>query len=127
MPFGRSGDAQGDLTDIGCPDCRGVLAVREDVKRRHLAFSCRVGHAYSGESLIAAKEDQLEESLWSAVEVYEEIAQLHGEMAARARADGLTSVAAAYQRRSRRALALKTVLRKVLIRDAPATADKVKR
>lgn len=111
---------------MGCPDCRGVLAVREEGRRGHLAFSCRVGHAYSGESLIRCKEEQLEDTLWSAVEVYEETALLHSEMSARARADGVREIADAYQARAQRASALVADLRQIIARDAPATTDRVK-
>jgi two-component system chemotaxis response regulator CheB len=122
MPFGRSapGSPAGDLTDLGCPDCRGVLAVREEGARRHLAFSCRVGHGYSGESLIAGKEEQLESSLWSAVEVYEEIVLLHDEMATRARADGVRELADAFQDRAERARVLMADLRQIIARDSVA-------
>ncbi len=70
-------EVAGELTDLGCPDCRGVLAVREEGRQGHLAFACSIGHAYSGESLISSKEEQIEDTLWSAVEVYQEIALLH--------------------------------------------------
>jgi len=128
VPFGRSklGVEASDLTDLGCPDCRGVLAVREDGRRGHLGFTCRIGHAFSGESLIRCKEEQLESSLWEAVEAYEEIAMLHQEMSRRTRAAGARAVAAAYSRRARRAVALTRELRAIIFKDAPAAADRVK-
>src|SRR3954469_25076533 len=83
--FGRStGPTDGALTDLGCPDCRGVLATREEGKKGHLRFTCQIGHGFSQESLIAAKEEQLENSLWSCAETYEEIVRLHEELATRA-------------------------------------------
>jgi hypothetical protein len=125
VPFGRSemGVPGGDLTDIGCSDCRGVLAVREEGSQGHLAFTCRVGHAFSGESLLKAKEEQLEDGLWSAVEVYEELLLLHQEMAARARRNGVRPIAVAYQQRAKRAEAGMAALRALIERDRPATPD----
>lgn len=114
------------MTDLGCPDCRGVLAVREEGKKGHLAFTCRVGHAFSGESLLKGKEEQLEQALWAAVEVYEEIVVLHSEMSVRARTGGVRNIAQAYDRRAKRAEGLMSELRGIISRDTPATADRVK-
>src|SRR5688500_12337193 len=100
LPFGREIEgesAPGDLTDFGCPDCRGVLAVQELGKTGHLSFACRVGHTFSGESLSRVKEEQLEYSLWTAVEVFEEIVLLHRELASRERALGAGSHAEAHE------------------------------
>jgi two-component system chemotaxis response regulator CheB len=126
--FARKSDAEvaGELTDLGCPDCRGVLAVREEGRRGHLAFACSIGHAYSGESLIKSKEEQLEDTLWSAVEVYQEIALLHQEMSVRLRADGGRGIAGAYERRAKRARGLAAELREIIGRDAVVGADRGK-
>jgi two-component system chemotaxis response regulator CheB len=119
-------NVSGDLTDFGCPDCRGVLAVRDEGHRGHLGFACSIGHAYSGETLVEVKEDQLENTLWSAVEVYQEIALLHREMAQRARADGVTAAVSAFSRRAKRAEALATAVRRIIEQDSPAIANRVK-
>ena len=128
IKFGRAelGVPGGDLTDFGCPDCRGVLAVREEGSHGHLGFCCRVGHVYSGESLVKAKEEQLEMSLWSGVEVYEELILLHDELAARARQNELPHIASAYERRSKRAKSHMADLRALVSRDAPAAPDRKK-
>jgi hypothetical protein len=65
------------LTDFGCSDCRGVLRVSEIGKHGWLTFKCRVGHTFSLDTLMLLKDDQLEESLWSTIEVLEEIVQLY--------------------------------------------------
>jgi len=127
--FARKSGTQvaGDLTDLGCPDCRGVLAVREEGRQGHLTFVCSIGHAYSGESLISSKEGQLEDTLWSAVELYQEVALLHHEISERMRADGGRRIADAYQRRAKRATALASDLREMIGRDAPAGGEHGKR
>ena len=100
------------MTDLGCPDCRGVLAVREEGRQGHLTFVCSIGHGYSGESLIRSKEEQLEDTLCAAVELYQEVAQLHHEARPeRMRAEGGRGIADAYQRRAKRATALGSELR----------------
>ena len=58
------------LTELGCPDCRGVLSVTIGPETGRLAFACRVGHRFSEHSLVSIKEDQLEDALWTAVELY---------------------------------------------------------
>ena len=127
-PFALRNDADvsGELVDMGCPDCRGVLAVREDGHRGHLAFICSIGHAYSGESLVSSKEEQLENTLWSAIEVYQEIALLHRELSASSRADGARASAGAYQRRAKRATTLAADLRELIGKDVPAGAERAK-
>src|SRR5262245_34041849 len=70
----RDNDADADgwfATDLGCPDCSGVLQVAVFGPRRYLRFRCRVGHAFSGETLLEAKEEQLERALFSAGETLE--------------------------------------------------------
>jgi CheY-like chemotaxis protein len=76
------------LTSIGCPDCSGVLSAREEGDTGLLVFRCTVGHTFSNESLIAAKEEQLESALWAAVELFREVALICGELAARAERGG---------------------------------------
>jgi two-component system chemotaxis response regulator CheB len=120
-PFGRKGQSQEGawLTDLGCPDCRGVLAVVE-LPGGQLSFACRVGHTFSGESLTVAKEDELETSLWTAVESLEEIVLLHLELAGRFRQAGAPVFASEYGRRARLAKQHITGLRRLIARDKPA-------
>ena len=62
-------------TAFVCPDCNGGLW--EVNKPALLEFRCRVGHAYSPETLLAAKRDRLEGALWAAVQALEESASLN--------------------------------------------------
>jgi two-component system chemotaxis response regulator CheB len=112
-----------ELTDLGCPDCTGVLAVSVQGDARHLVFACRVGHAYSAESLLPLKEDQTESSVWSAVELYEELVLLHRVLAARAHADGSPHRAGGHERRARRAAERAAWLRHILDSDGLASAE----
>lgn len=126
VPFGRSelGVPAGDLTDLGCPDCRGVLAVREEGHQGHLAFTCRVGHAFSGESLLKVKEEQVEDAMWSTIELFEELVLLHRELAARAEVNGVQHLARAFRQRIKRAEANMASLRAVIAKDSPADTDR---
>jgi len=53
-----------------CPDCGGTLwEIENDATLR---FRCRVGHAYSGNSMLQLQGESLEASLWSAARALEE-------------------------------------------------------
>jgi two-component system chemotaxis response regulator CheB len=58
---------------VTCPDCGGALWV---VDEELLRFRCRVGHAFSPESLFVGKRDALEAALWAAIVDLEERADL---------------------------------------------------
>jgi two-component system, chemotaxis family, protein-glutamate methylesterase/glutaminase len=109
------------LSELGCPDCRGVLRVRSE--RGLLSFRCRVGHAFSGETLLPMKEDMLETALWTAVELYEEIVILHRDLGDRARASKRASLAIAFERRARLAMSQAKKVRAILVTDRPARID----
>lgn len=65
------------VADVGCPDCRGVLAVSERGHEGWLVFRCRIGHAFAADSLAIAKAAQIEQSLESALAGLGELAQLY--------------------------------------------------
>ncbi len=86
----RSGKGRGDRTSTDkrqkghespytCPECKGTLYIARDgdVTR----FRCRVGHAYTLATADAAKADEVEAALWTAVRVLEESASLSRRLA----------------------------------------------
>ena len=64
---------------FGCPDCGGVLWEIEE--GGYTRYRCRVGHAYSPESMLGAIDDELEEALWFALKTLEESAKLSNRLA----------------------------------------------
>jgi two-component system chemotaxis response regulator CheB len=70
---------------FSCPDCGGVLWHSTE-EWRH--FRCRVGHAYSAQALLNGQRSTLEESLWVAVRVLEERADLSRRLAGQSEAAG---------------------------------------
>lgn len=107
----------GQLTQLGCPDCRGVLAVKELGENGYLSFSCQVGHTFSEESLLERKEAELEESLWVAVGTSEELKRLLRLQADKARADGAESVAVLMEQKLFGAAACADDLRRLLLQE----------
>jgi two-component system chemotaxis response regulator CheB len=76
----------GRPSGFSCPDCNGVLwEVDEDEVFR---FRCRVGHAWSPESLLAQQNDGIEAALWIALRSLEERASLSRRLATAAEARG---------------------------------------
>ena len=53
------------VSQVGCPDCAGVLKLTRDGRHGHHRYKCYVGHRFSTQSLLKAKEAQLENALWS--------------------------------------------------------------
>jgi hypothetical protein len=47
------------LAGLSCPDCCGSLSVQPEGKRSDLVFECRVGHTYSVDDLLIAKEERI--------------------------------------------------------------------
>ncbi len=88
-------------TDFTCPECGG--AIREIRDEGLLRYRCRVGHAYSRDGLVAAKDDAVEDALWVALQTLQERAQMLGRMARDDRRHGRNHAAEGYEERAREA------------------------
>jgi two-component system chemotaxis response regulator CheB len=77
-----------------CPECGGALWPVEEAGVPR--FRCRIGHAYSEDTLVDEQGVMLENALWSALRVLEERVQLLRRMAARAMTSGHTRSSEAF-------------------------------
>jgi two-component system chemotaxis response regulator CheB len=69
----------GDPSGYTCPDCNGSLVSISEGN-----FRCQVGHAWTAEALLSARDDELEGALWIAVRSLQEKVKLARDMASKA-------------------------------------------
>jgi len=82
-------EKQGRPSVFTCPECHGTLfELAEDDYPR---FRCRVGHAYSQETLMSDQWNALEAALWTALRSIEENNNLLLRLAERAEAQGFAA------------------------------------
>jgi two-component system chemotaxis response regulator CheB len=98
---------------FGCPDCGGVLWELEDGNLIH--FRCRVGHAWSPDSLMAEQVEALDGALWTALRALEENAALSRRLATQAEQRGFHRAAARFREQQRNGEQHALVIRKVLL------------
>jgi len=61
----------GPASGYACPDCNGSL-----VALGGGSFRCRVGHAWTRDALLAARDDEVENALWVALRSLHEKAKI---------------------------------------------------
>jgi two-component system chemotaxis response regulator CheB len=94
-----------------CPDCGGALWERTEEGAKK--FRCRIGHAYSPESLLDAENESVESALWSAVRSLEESAAI-----ARRVAQLMPDSSAAFEDKAKERLLNAETIRGLLSRQA---------
>jgi two-component system chemotaxis response regulator CheB len=87
----------GQVSDQTCPTCGGTLWERTEGDGP-LRYRCRVGHAWSADSLFARNAGALEDALWTALRALQERAGLARRLADDARARRRSLTAAHFER-----------------------------
>ncbi|MGQ0776023.1 MAG: chemotaxis protein CheB [Pseudonocardiales bacterium] len=70
----------GRPTGLSCPSCHGAMLELDGAPSPR--YRCRVGHAWSPDSLLAAQSDAIDGALWTALRALEEQAALSRQLAA---------------------------------------------
>ena len=102
----------GTPTRFTCPECRGAL---QEISDEGLArYRCRVGHAYSGEDMVAEKAKAVEDVLWVALQTLQERIQMLEKLSHEDRERGRHRNAGSYTDRAGETREQAERLRKVL-------------
>jgi two-component system, chemotaxis family, protein-glutamate methylesterase/glutaminase len=105
----------GEPSAYTCPECHGTLF--EIQNGEILRFRCRVGHAYTAESLIADHNESVEIAMWVALRTLEESAALSEQMAQRALEEGHDIVYSVFKERAAERSRQADLIRRILITD----------
>jgi two-component system chemotaxis response regulator CheB len=116
----------GKPSRYACPECGGALWEIQDGDL--FRFRCRVGHAFSAQTLLAEQTNQLEEALWVALRALEESQSLAKRMAERAHQRGHHRAAERFEEQSQntgqRARIIRDVLLNGMLGGMAAVADR---
>jgi two-component system chemotaxis response regulator CheB len=113
-PRRKTGPAPvGEHLDLICPECGGVLRHQDEAGVAR--FVCRVGHAFSPDTLYGAQEAKLESALWTAIRSLEESASLARRLAIQARDRGSFALAQRFEDREQDAAERADLVRSALL------------
>ena len=107
------GEHPGRPSGFSCPDCNGVLWEIRDGRLER--FRCRVGHAWSPESLLTHQSEGLEAALWIALRSLEERAALSRRLAEPARRRGHLITATRFEEQANEAQQAARLVRNLLV------------
>lgn len=111
-------DHPGTPSGYTCPECHGALW---EIQQGELVrYRCRVGHAYSVETLLSEQGTAMEAALWTALRALEERASLSRGMAERMERRGQDRLAARYHGDEAETQARAEVIRRVLVEGGAA-------
>jgi two-component system chemotaxis response regulator CheB len=105
----------GNPSTLSCPECGGVLWELRDGEL--LRFRCRVGHAFSLDSVLAEQTEAVERALWVALKVLEENQHLSLRIASRAHERGQDWLARRFEARAHDVEQHATLIQQVLLKN----------
>ncbi len=109
----------GKPSAYSCPDCSGVLWEIRDGD--FVRYRCRVGHAFSPDSMAGALDDALEAAMWTALKTLQESARLSKRLADNEAQRGQEWLAMRFREREAEARNRAEVIRRFL-GDEPGTS-----
>jgi uncharacterized protein YbaR (Trm112 family) len=114
---------RGEPILITCPACAGVLQVVREPHTAHQHFICQIGHTFTLSTLLAAKEEELERSLWSAMCFFEHVESISRLLIDENAAAGVQTNRASLEARIRRVQEHRRLLRDIIEHDDPPNLD----
>jgi two-component system, chemotaxis family, protein-glutamate methylesterase/glutaminase len=105
-------DNIGSPSPQSCPECHGVLWETEEGGT--LRFRCRVGHAFTADTMLEDQGVDVERALWAALRVLEENSELSTRLAEKARVSGRQQAEKRYSERASESIYNATLLRQLL-------------
>jgi two-component system chemotaxis response regulator CheB len=112
---------QGEPTGLTCPECHGGIFELDAAGTPR--YRCRVGHAFSGDTLYVEQRASLETALWTALRALEESADMANRLVSRASRRGQASLATTFRRNAEAYLERAKVIRDVLHAGLPGDGD----
>lgn len=70
------------LVPLSCPDCAGVLSVKQEGPGAQRLYVCQIDHRHSITSLCRAMEERLENTLWTATVIMKQLDSVYQELLA---------------------------------------------
>ena len=111
-------DKIGAPSHYACPDCHGILWQIDDGEL--VRFRCRVGHAYTAESMLTVHTESVENALYAALRALEESVSLSRQLARNAEQRGLESIVARMEVKAAETDQQADLVRGLLLSDSPA-------
>jgi two-component system chemotaxis response regulator CheB len=118
----EDGGRPGTVSAYTCPECNGTLWELQDGDL--IRFRCRVGHAFSVDSLLAGQSEALEDALWTAFRALEARAALAHRVAERMRQRGHALSRERFEDQARDAEQQAALIRQVLLKGELSTPPK---
>ncbi|WP_201392851.1 chemotaxis protein CheB [Ktedonobacter sp. SOSP1-52] len=106
-------ELNGNPSVFSCPECGGVLWEMHDGSLQR--FRCRVGHAFSVESMLLEQSESLDKALWMALKTLEEKVELLQRLTNNAHAHGRALLAHGFEERLTEAKRHAQTLRHLLV------------
>jgi two-component system chemotaxis response regulator CheB len=107
-------DRPGRPAAMTCPDCNGAMFELDEGNL--IRYRCRIGHAWSAETLLLEQVEATEAALWAAIRTLEEKAALHRSLAQRPDGSHRNPSRAFHEDRAVEATGSAAVLRELLRR-----------